>query len=392
MKFTIDKKELEEAMRLPAQLAKGSQETKLRITIDKGKMLVTATNLAIDLTSRTDVRQDEEYADCSCLFYVESAWIKDLVEELPEGDIDVVVGSVSLNLDWPGGGATFPAFGEDSPFPTGLRIGQDPASPIRHVGVPRDVAMRAFGAALPFLDNDQYRAPVFWNVLFDVNENGGVTIVGTDGRVLVSYDMPGEGAGEAFRFLIPKTGVALLRGIADKDADSILLHCDGKIATASTPRYDIAIRCSEPKYPAYRSLFTGGGGNYMLRLDRRAAMQSVRRGAALAGAPDGAVAMTLSEGSGELALRVQNAQTKAVSRETLPCGWNGPDMEVAFNAEHLTNLLHGMDTDGVVLGISAPDKAVLLFPQEDGPAKGMIMPVPVPPEIKEPARKGKGAR
>ncbi len=391
MNFTIEKKALAGALALTGKLAATSQITAARIRVEDGRMAVTATNLGLEITAKAPVAPEGTKKD-GVEFYVDPArMLLDVAQELPEGDIRVSVGTVSLNMDWPAGNCKFPVT-EDVSFPMGLRLGTDPEAPIRHITVPREALMKAFGGALPFLNEDEF-LPLVGSVLFDVDGKGGVTIVGTDRQVLVTYEMPaGNGQEEPFRFMIPKNAAKVLCNIVTKDIDSVIIHCDGKVATVSTPEHDVAVRCPEVKYPAYRSVFAASEGSYMLDVDRKTLMQTVRRMGALCGTkdPGAAVVLDLVQTADEMTASAWSILGGTGAHETVPCRWNGPDMRIAFSIAKLQELLSGAEGETVTLCIAAPNKGVILVPDDSGTARAMIMPSPVPEEPK-PEKKKRGA-
>lgn len=389
MNFTIDKNALQRALALTGRLAGASQVTAARVRVQDGQMTVTATNLAIDITAKAPVAP--ENAGDSAEFYVDNAkLLMDVTQELPEGDIRISVGTVSLNIDWPSGNCNFPI--TDMLFPAGLRLGTAPENPIRHIAVPREALLKAFGGAIPFLEEDDF-LPLVGSVLFDVDGKGGVTIVGTDRQVLVTYEMQtGNGQEEPFKFMVPKSAAKLLCNIMTKDVENVIIHCDGNVATVSTPEHDMAMRCPEVRYPAYRSAFLAAEGSFMLDLKRTDILCTVRRVGTLSGSKDAkdVLVLDLTEGADEMDVSAWSLVGGTSVRETAACRWNGPDMRIAFNIRKLQELLSGAEGETVTLCIAAPNKGVILVPDDSGTARAMIMPSLVPEEPK-PAKKKRGA-
>jgi len=390
MNFTIDKKALERALTLTGRLAGASQVTAARVRVQDGLMTVTATNLAIEITAKAPVAQ--ENAQDSAEFYIENAkLLMDVTQELPEGEIRISVGNVSLNIDWPSGACSFPVTG-DMVFPVGLRLGTDPEKPIRHITVPREALLKAFGGAIPFLEEDDF-LPVVGSVFFDINGKGGVTIVGTDRQVLVTYEMPvGSGPEEAFKFMVPKSAAKLLCNIVTKDMENVVIHCDGNVASVSTSEHDMTVRCPEPKYPAYRSVFQATTGAFMLDVKRAEMLRTVRRVGALSGSKDAkdVLVLDLTEAADEMDVSAWSLIGGTSVRETVPCKWNGPSMRIAFNIRKLQELLSGAEGEVVTLCIAAPNKGVIVVPDDSGTARAMIMPSLVPEEPKPEKKKKRG--
>lgn len=388
MKFTTDKTTLEDAFARCARLASNSLENNAQVKIAGGRMKVTATDMAIVLTSLTDVAQEDP--DAEAVFYVEAKRLNGIIAELPAGDIGVAVGDVTLSLDWNGGGAMFPIVA-DTKFPPGLRTGTDPEKPVHHVTIPREALIRAFGAAMPLLVEEDFR-PVTGSVYFDRSADGKVTIVGTDGQALVSYDTDGEERdAEPFGFMLSKSAALVMRDILGKDDANVTIHCDGIVAELATQRYLMATRCPEGRYPSYRGLFAGTAGSYSLKASREILLRAVKRVGTMTGSkdPKDTLIMTLTHGGNTMLLQAQNMLENSSVRDSVPCSWNGPDMKVGFRIKRFLELLGGTDAANVTIGLSDPTKAATFFPDEDLAARGMIMPVPFEDIVEDDSKKKK---
>jgi len=390
MKFIIEKKDFEEALRMTGKVAATGVALFSRLHVGNGRLTVKSTTGHLVLACMQDVRTEDggpmtEETDC----YIDAKRLGAVVAELPEGSLTVSIGQVSANLDWNGGGCSFPVT-HDEPFPDRLVLGEDPEQPIRHISVPTTALMKAFNKALPFLSEDDIR-PVLGNVFFDVDGVGGVTAVGTDTQVLVTYSMTAENAGGgAFQFLIPKTSAMVLRNILDKEAESLTIHCDGTVAALQTGCYDMAMRCSDYRYPAYKTVMSNGGGAYTLTANRGEMLGAVRRIIALTGMklPADAVVLEIPDHGDKMTMRAQNLTDLSAAREVVACSWNGPERKVAFRIQRLMGLLAGTDATTVSLMFDNPVRPVIFVPEEDGASRGMIMPTQVIEEV-DPAKKNK---
>ncbi len=57
----------------------------------------------------------------------------------------------------------------------------------------------------------------------------------------------------------------------------------------------------------------------------------------------------------------------------MSCQYDGEDLQIAFNAKFLIEMLNGADTSDVVMELSTPTKAGLIKPSEQGEGEQLLM-------------------
>jgi DNA polymerase-3 subunit beta len=57
----------------------------------------------------------------------------------------------------------------------------------------------------------------------------------------------------------------------------------------------------------------------------------------------------------------------------MPCQYNGQDLQIAFNAKFLIEMLNAADTQEVVVELSTPNKAGIIKPTEIGEEEELLM-------------------
>ena len=53
------------------------------------------------------------------------------------------------------------------------------------------------------------------------------------------------------------------------------------------------------------------------------------------------------------------------AKEKLSCNYDGEDMEIGFNAKYLLEMLNNVDTENVLIEMSQPNRAGILYPYEE---------------------------
>jgi DNA polymerase-3 subunit beta len=69
----------------------------------------------------------------------------------------------------------------------------------------------------------------------------------------------------------------------------------------------------------------------------------------------------------ELNLTAEDLDYANSANERLACQYNGEDMEIAFNAKFISEMLSNLDSERISLNMSAPNRAGILLPDSDTP-------------------------
>ena len=66
--------------------------------------------------------------------------------------------------------------------------------------------------------------------------------------------------------------------------------------------------------------------------------------------------------------------------EKLPCQYEGDPMEIGFNAKFLTEMVSNIDTEQILIEMSHPSRAGIIFPvtdEQDSPEDILMLVMPV---------------
>ena len=75
----------------------------------------------------------------------------------------------------------------------------------------------------------------------------------------------------------------------------------------------------------------------------------------------------------ELQLAAQDVDFSFEGNERMKCQYNGEDLQIAFNAKFLVEMLSGIDSGEVIMELSTPSKAGILKPSEQGEGEELLM-------------------
>ncbi len=383
MKFKIDKKQLEAAFASLIRLAAHSSVEVIQATLQKNILRLTATDLMATLC--LDVLCESED---SGEFLILGPRFWPVLKELPEGEMTVTIGQNSVNVDWEKGNCQFPVSGDEK-FPPLPRIGADSEMPIHTLNLTRDDIFSIVSGVLPATaDKEAEMRPVLGGAFFDA-DGEAVTVVGTDGQMLLTRGVPVRvPQEEPFSFLVPKATIALLALVLPEDSDTVSLHCDGKVFQCAGEGYRLTSLCIESKFPAYRTIMPNGEGG-RLTVDRKQLHAAVRRVAAMTAAKDEKDTVVFSLHGGitpELELEAQNLLDFSSVRERMECGWDGEDIRIGFKVQRLLAMISCTEAERLTFVISGDKKPVLVLPEGDEDARGVMMPVPFREFVEIPKR------
>lgn len=388
MKFTIDKKVFETAFAALIRLAANSSVNVVQAVLCKNVLRLSATDMRNTLRLDAAVSSEDEGE-----FLINAPYFWPVVKELPEGNITFSIQENTILIDWENGCCQFPVAIYSS-FPPLPRIGADPERPIRTVILGRKDVLEIVAGVIPATaDKEAELRPVLGGLYFDV-DGGDVTIVGTDGQLLLTRDAavrsPQE---EPFSFIVPKAAVVTLAAVIPASEETVSFHSDGRIFTCSGEGFRLVSLCIDSKYPAYRSIMPTGEGGH-LTVDRKELLSAVRRVAALTSVKDEKDTAAFELTGGEepkLEIQGQNVIDFSSVKEVVSCEWDGGDIRFGFKVQRLLAMLGSTDSAKVMLVVTEPNRPVLFQPEGDEAAKGLLMPAPVR-EIIEVGQKKRGKK
>jgi len=204
--------------------------------------------------------------------------------------------------------------------------------------------------------NDDLR-PVMSGVFFDFNEEN-VTFVATDAHKLVRYRRKDANSTISSSFILPKKPLNLLKGNLRGD-EEVQIHFSETNAVFSFNDIILTCRLIDGKYPNYEAVIPKENPNVLI-VDRVSLLNSVKR-----------VSIFSSRSTYQVVLRIAGSELKIMAEdldfsneavERLTCNYTGEDIEIAFNSKFFIEMLNNVDSQEIVLEMSAPNRAGILLP------------------------------
>lgn len=201
-------------------------------------------------------------------------------------------------------------------------------------------------------------------------ENDRLTYVATDAHKLVKYtflDIQSEVEGT---MIIPKKSLSMVQNALNNNHTEVILNYSDTHAFVEVGETEIACRLIDAVFPNYDGVIPTENPN-ILTIDRVSFIQSLRRISIYANKSTNQVVLKID--SDQLEIKAQDLDYSNEARETLECQYSGDEMEVAYNARFLVEMLSVLDTEEVMLEMSTPNRAALLLPSSNKPEEDLLM-------------------
>ena len=186
-----------------------------------------------------------------------------------------------------------------------------------------------------------------------------LTMVATDGhRLAFSSGRLEKGSSETkIEMILPRKALLELSRIGDGESE-VMLGQKENHAFFKVGRTVLYANLLNLKFPDYEKVVPEGNDK-LIKVESAAFMEVIRRVSLLSGERSRAVKISLS--SGLLEVSSSNPEVGEAS-ETVEVEYNGPDMQVGFNAKYIIEFLQAVPTGEVVLALKDETTQGLLRP------------------------------
>ncbi len=209
--------------------------------------------------------------------------------------------------------------------------------------------------------NDDLR-PVMSGIFFELTDEG-VRFVATDAHKLVRYTRTDIKAPKAASFIVPKKPLNLLKNALSNTNAEVSVSYNENNASFTFDNVLLVCRLIDGKYPNYEAVIPKKNPN-KLTIDRANFLSSIRRVAIFSNKTTHQVRMNIN--GSQLAVSAEDLDFANEANEKLTCGYDGEDMTIGFNSRFLMDMLTNLNSENVVMEMSAPNRAGILLPAETG--------------------------
>jgi len=199
-----------------------------------------------------------------------------------------------------------------------------------------------------------------------------------DAHKLVKYTRNDVKCSEPTSFILPRKALNLLKtSLATEEESDVKINYNKSNAFFSFSNINLICRLIDERYPDYEAVIPLENPNKM-GISREALLNSIQRVAIFSSKTTHQVKLKIN--GSELHISAEDIDFANEAVERLTCQYDGEDMEIGFNSRFLMEMLSNLDSDEIVLELSAPNKAGLLSQAPGTSSEGedllmLVMPV-----------------
>jgi len=335
--------------------------------LSEDKLKITAS----DLQTTISVELSTDKAENPGTVAIPAKMLLDIMKTFPELPVTINVNMETLGIELFAGEGKYKLVGHKSDeFP------QIPTlENTNTLTLDSSLLVSAFNKTLFATGNDELR-PVMSGVLCELNKDN-LTFVATDAHKLVRYSRADVKPGTNASFILPKKPLNHLKNIMPFD-DEIEVKLEYNDTNAVLAFNDITLICRliDGKYPNYEAVIPTQNP-FKLNADRKSLLNALRRVAIFGSKSTHQVRFKIT--GKELVLTAEDIDFSSEAKERLTCSYDGEDIEIGFNSRFMQDMLTTLESDNVIIEMSAPNRAGILLPEQkdDDPEDVLMLIMPV---------------
>lgn len=218
--------------------------------------------------------------------------------------------------------------------------------------------------------------PVMTGVFCQFSKDGA-TFVATDAHRLVRYRRNDTRSTKETSFILPKKPLQLLKSNLPGVTASVKIDYNEANAFFSFENFSLICRLIDGRYPNYEAVIPVDNPN-RLTIDRQSFLNAIRRVSIFSNKTTHQVKLKIA--GSQIDISAEDVDFGNDANERLSCSYDGKDIEIAFNARFISDMLSNMETENVQLEMSLPNRAGLLTqPKEQAKTEEdvlmLVMPV-----------------
>jgi DNA polymerase-3 subunit beta len=211
--------------------------------------------------------------------------------------------------------------------------------------------------------------PAMTGVFFELTKDS-VQFVATDAHRLVRYKRTDTKASKTESFIVPKKPLNLLKNALPDNEDELTISYNSNHLFVNHGSTQMICRLIDARFPDYKVVIPADNP-YRLIVNKNDFQNALRRVNVFSNKSTNQVALNIT--GSELQMAAQDVDFSFEGNERMNCQYDGEDLQIAFNAKFLIEMLNAADTDDVKMELSTPTKAGLIKPTEQADGEDLLM-------------------
>ncbi len=326
--------------------------------IEKNKLTIVATDLETVMKVHMDIEAKDSGKVC-----IPAKILLDSLKNIPEQPLTFTIDK-NFGLEITSDNGKYKVMGENPDnFPK-----EPVADSANGFTMSASAMLTAINKCLFAVSNDDLR-PAMTGVYFELSDKG-LTSVATDAHRLVRYSRTDVVCPASDTFIVPKKPLNLLKGVLPNNDDELKISYNSNHLFVQYGTTEMVCRMIDARFPDYKVVIPTDNP-YRLRVNRNDFQNALRRVSVFSNKSTNQVALTIT--GSELQLESQDVDFSFEGNERMSCQYDGEDMQIAFNAKFLIEMLSATDTEEVVMELSTPTKAGIIKPSEEAENEVLLM-------------------
>ena len=240
---------------------------------------------------------------------------------------------------------------------------------VHSIELENDSFVKAINNTIFATSSDELRLAMT-GVLMQIDFNKAI-FVATDAHKLVKYTIGGLNSELTESIIIPKKGLTLFRNaISTSDEEVAKISFNSKNIFFRSGETLVVSRLVDAKYPDYNAVIPVNNER-ILSLNRAEFQNALKRIVIYSNKTTNQVILNLAENS--LTMSAQDLDFSNEATEQLGCIYDSEGMTIGFNGKFLAEMLGIINTDEILLKLSAPNKAGILVPSDETEQEKLMM-------------------
>ena len=364
MKFSVDR----ESLLKPIQQVSGVVERRqalpilqnLLLEIKKGRLLITGTDLEIELKTNVEVSVEEEG-----LVTVPARKLLDICKEIPEkAEINFSLDRNRLELRsgrFRSTLSTLPA--ED--FPT---FDDSEANLIVEADA-KEFKLLLDKTSFAMAHQD---VRFFLNGMLIESGQNFLRAVATDGHRLALSNIQQDGLNEKeVQVIVPRKAVLELQRLLPELAGGVKIEFSQSNLKVLSENYTFATKLVDGKFPDYQRVIPKEGSKIVMA-ERDELRQALNRTSILSNEKFRGIRLNLT--NAQLELSANNPEQEE-AEESVSVNYEGAELQIGFNVSYLQDVLSVIDNDKVKITLHDPNSSAILEDPEADQFLYVVMPM-----------------
>lgn len=326
--------------------------------IDKNKLTVVATDLETVMKVHLDVEAKESGKVC-----IPAKILMDSLKNIPEQPLTFTIDK-NFGVEITSDNGKYKVMGENPDnFPK-----EPAADDANSFKISSSALVTAINKSLFAVSSDDLR-PAMTGVFFELDKKG-LTCVATDAHRLVKYRRTDVSCPKTDTFIAPKKPLNLLKAALPDNDDELTVSYNSNHLFVKHGGTELVCRLIDARFPDYKVVIPVDNP-YKLTINKGDFQSALRRVSVFSNKSTNQVALSIS--GSELQLAAQDVDFSNEGNERMSCQYDGEDLQIAFNAKFLIEMLSAADTEEIVMELSTPTKAGIIKPTEVDANEELLM-------------------